>query len=104
MAKPIGYYVECEHTHMLMERFGDRLEALTANDKLGLIAAISLWLSIDDDIDRHWDIPAVVHTQLFPQSQSLSLAASILEDISIEDAQGLMAALVEQVREGVYAS
>lgn len=101
--KPLGYYVECTESHHLIHAFGDLLERLTANEKLGLIAALSLWLSIDDPEDSHWTIPAIAHTEMFPDGENLSRAASIIEEIRPDDAQRLMCALTEQIRAGVFA-
>ncbi|MBD1844001.1 hypothetical protein H6F89_11435 [Cyanobacteria bacterium FACHB-63] len=104
MPKAIGYYTECTESHHLIHAFGDLLERLTSNEKLGLIAALSLWLSMDDPSDAHWTIPAIAHTNLFPESANLSRAVSIIEEIDPDDAPPLMAALLEQLREGVFAA
>lgn len=88
--------------YRLTSIWGRRLEGLTANDKLGLIAAISLWLSIDNPNDQHWDIPAIAHTQLFPNSEELSRAVTTIEDIDPDGALNLMSALLEQLKEGIY--
>ncbi|MBW4441882.1 MAG: hypothetical protein KME10_11725 [Plectolyngbya sp. WJT66-NPBG17] len=102
--KPPGYYTESPEAQSLAKRFGDYFEALTANEKLGLTAALTLWLSIDDAGDAHWTIPAIAHTQLFPSSQNLSHAVSIVEEIAPDDALNLLAALIEQLRNGVFAA
>lgn len=101
--KPVGYYTECAESHHLMQVFGDSLERLTSNEKLGLIAALSIWLSMDDPEDAHWTIPAIAHTNMFPESANFSRAVSIVEEIEPDDALPLMAALLEQLRFGAFA-
>lgn len=101
--KPIGFYTECSEAHHLIHAFGDLLERLTSNEKLGLIAALSLWLSMDDPEDFHWTIPAIANTQLFPDTLNFSKAASIIEEISPDDALPLISAILEQLRNGVFA-
>ncbi|MBW4524109.1 MAG: hypothetical protein KME18_02780 [Phormidium tanganyikae FI6-MK23] len=103
MTKPVGYFTECTESHHLMQVFGDLLEQLTSNEKLGLIAALTLWLSMDDPEDAHWTIPAIAHTNMFPSSKGLSRAAVIIEEMSPDDALPLIAALLEQLRDGVFA-
>lgn len=100
MTKPLGFYCNQDCVIELAGYYGDLLEQLTANDKLGLIAAIALWLA-DDSGD--WDIPTIAHTELFPESQNLSRAVAIIEDIEPREGQGLIAALIDQLYSGVYA-
>lgn len=104
MTQPIGYFTESPESHHLIHAFGALLERLTSNEKLGLIAALSIWLSIDDPEDAHWTIPAIAHTNLFPGSANFTRAASIIEEIDPDDALPLIAAILEQLREGVFAA
>ncbi len=87
----------------LVQLYGDRLERLSRNDKLGLTAAISLRLSINHVEDLHWSSPNIAHTNLFPSSSYFSKAAVEIEDISHDEALSLLAALVAQISGGVYA-
>lgn len=87
----------------LAQLYGERLEQLSRNDKLGLIAAISLRLSISHIEDLHWSIPDIAHTNLFPSSSYLSKAVVEIEDINHDEALSLMAALIAQISSGVYA-
>lgn len=101
----VGYYgIGSDHpAYRLTTIWGDRLERLTANDKLGIIATLSLWLSIDDDNDQHWDIPAIANTHLFPESTDFIRAIQVIKDIDSDGALALMSALLEQLRERIYA-
>ncbi|MBD1847366.1 hypothetical protein H6F89_28960 [Cyanobacteria bacterium FACHB-63] len=104
MTQPIGYFTESPESRHLICAFGDLLERLTSNEKVGLVAALALWLSMDDPSDAHWTIPAIAYTNLFPESANFTRAALIIEEIDPDDALPLMAAILEQLREGVFAA
>ncbi|MEP0919419.1 hypothetical protein NC981_21550 [Leptolyngbya sp. DQ-M1] len=100
MPKAVGYYTNCTESHHLIHAFGDSLERLAANDKLALITTLSLWLADDSN---NLTIPDTAHWNEIPMSPNLARAASIVEEIDPGDALSLIAALTEQLRDGVYA-
>ncbi len=95
----------------LVNEFGDRLERLTAIDKLDLIGVLSFWQSADTEaqgndmqnIDLSDWIGSNSELQAGTSSQ-LDQALEILGDnISDQDTLDLLVALVCQLRDGYYA-
>jgi hypothetical protein len=94
----------------LVAEFGDRLESLTAIDKLDLIGVLSFWQSADtgrseagmqnidlsDWLDSNSELQAGT-------TLDLDRALEILDDISDQDTLDLLVALVCQLRDGVFA-
>ncbi|MBD2078793.1 hypothetical protein [Leptolyngbya sp. FACHB-17] len=98
MPKAVGYYTNCAESHHLIHAFGDSLERLAANDKLALIATLSLWLADDSN---NLTIPDTAHWNEIPMSPNLARAVSIIEEIDPGDALSLMAAILERLRHEV---
>jgi len=95
----------------LVERFGDRLEKLTAIDKLDLLAILSLWQSADTS-RLEANIEPISLGEYLDVSPGLQIATSAeldealrflwLANCSDGDAMTLMVVLSNQLREGVY--
>ncbi len=94
----------------LVAEFGDRLEKLTAIDKLDLIGVLSLWQSADTTYTEN-NLQSIGLSEFLEVEDSLKLGTSsqldraleILDDISDQDTLDLLVALVCQLRDGVFA-
>ncbi|MCY7272346.1 MAG: hypothetical protein LH702_01030 [Phormidesmis sp. CAN_BIN44] len=94
----------------LVSEFGDRLESLTAVDKLDLMGVLSFWQSADTEAQgndmQNIDLSDWIGSNSELQSgtsRQLDRALEILDDISDQDTLDLLVALVCQLRDGVYA-
>lgn len=99
MTKPLGYYVDqIPPIQALESYYGSYLERLSANDKLGVIAALSAWLANDDD---EYDIQTATTdtAELMPLSDETYYAISLLEEIQPKYAVDLMKAITQQLSE-----
>ncbi|MCY7275685.1 MAG: hypothetical protein LH702_18585 [Phormidesmis sp. CAN_BIN44] len=94
----------------LVAEFGDRLESLTAIDKLDLIGVLSFWQSSDTQREQSdmqsIDLSDWIGTN--PELQSgtsheLDRALEILDGLSDQDTLDLLVALICQLRDGVFA-
>ena len=96
----------------LVKRFGDRLEKLTAIDKLDLLAILSLWQSADTS-RLEANIEPISLGEYLDISPGLQIATSAeldealrflwLANCSEGDALTLMVAIPCQLRDGVYS-
>ncbi|MCY7277259.1 MAG: hypothetical protein LH702_26895 [Phormidesmis sp. CAN_BIN44] len=94
----------------LVNEFGDRLERLTAIDKLDLIAVFGFWQSCDTEHSQN-ELPPIGLTEYLGLNHELQIGTSrqldqaleILDGCSDEDAIALLVSLVHQLRDGVYA-
>ncbi len=94
----------------LIVRFGDRLESLTAIDKLDLIAIFGFWQSCDTEHSQN-ELPPIGLTEYLGLNHELQVGTSrqldealeILDGCSDADALTLLVSLVCQLRDGCYA-
>jgi hypothetical protein len=94
----------------LVAKFGDRLEKLTAIDKLDLIAIFGFWQSADTEHSQN-ELPPIGlseylglnHELQIGTSRQLDEALEILDGCSDSDALTLLVSLVHQLRDGAYA-
>jgi hypothetical protein len=103
--KPPGYYTECSEARSLTKRFGDYFEALTADEKLGLIAVLSLYLRDEcrETIPNLCDLFTHDGKFVLSTGDRFYKILELLEEIKPYDALNLIAALIEQLRSGVFA-
>jgi len=94
----------------VIARFGDRLEKLTAIDKLDLLAILSLWQSADTSRLETQMEPISLGQYLglnselqVATSQNLDDTLTLLADCSEGDAMTLMVAIPQQLRDGCYS-
>jgi hypothetical protein len=93
----------------LVARFGDRLESLTAIDKLDLIAILALWQSVDT-LAQNSDEPSV-SLPLFRESslndrhysRNVNDFLDLIHSCSDGDAMTLLVTLPCQLRDGVFS-
>lgn len=123
MSHPLGYYgIASNHpAYRLVQFWGDRLESMTANDKLAIITVLSIWLNDGEEIaDRvhmlrlldlftHGGLNAFTATQTVYQAILLLSGCDddgeqIMSAIDTDGAMRLMSALIEQISDGVYLS
>ncbi len=102
-AKSTLFYTSSDGVTLLTGYYGDRLEKLTANDKLGLIAILAMWLAHDEE-DYNLGAASIDVAHLMSLEDDVYHAVALLEDLDPKDAQSLMSALIEQVRFGVFAA
>jgi len=94
----------------LIAKFGDRLEKLTAVDKLDLLGILSFWQSADTE-HQSASLPAIRldeylglnHELQIATSRDLDEALELLADCSESDAMTLLVTIPCQLRDGVYA-
>jgi hypothetical protein len=94
----------------LVEKFGDRLESLTAIDKLDLIAIFGFWQSCDTEYSQS-ELPPIGLTEYLGLNHELQVGTSrqldealeILDGCSDADALTLLVSLPCQLRDGVFA-
>ncbi len=94
----------------LVNEFGDRLEKLTAIDKLDIIGTLSFWQSTDSDHAQS-ELPPIGLSEYLGMNSDLQLCTSrkldealvILQDLTDQDTLDLLVALVCQLRDGSYA-
>ena len=94
----------------LIAQFGDRLERLSAIDKLDLIGILAFWQSTDTEHQAH-EMPEIglgdylgCNDELqAATSRDLDEALKILSDCSEDDAMTLMVTIPCQLRDGVFA-
>ena len=94
----------------LIQRFGDRLEKLTAIDKLDLLGILAFWQSADTE-HQAADLPAIGlgdylglnHELQIATSSDLDEALEFLTGCSESDAMTLLVTLPCQLRDGVFA-
>jgi hypothetical protein len=102
MSKGLFYYAQTSKTIALAEMFGDRLEALTASDKLTLIIILATWLNEDDISFR--DAMLQSKTMVSGVVYECVTLLDADEPLSVESAESIMAALVEQIRDREFLS
>jgi len=105
-------HVASECLDDLIERFGDRLEKLTAIDKLDLLAILAFWQSADTS-RMEADSEPISLGEYLDVSPGLQVATSAeldealrllwLADCSEGDAMTLMVAIPQQLRDGCYS-
>jgi hypothetical protein len=105
--KPLTYWTETEQTVKLSERFGSLLDELTTREKVVLRAVLSNWSALVMTEPRMLLNAAFIHTECMWQSscveeqeyglctQDVIDAVRILEGISLETANYLIAALCD---------
>ena len=103
-------HVASECLDRVIARFGDRLEKLTAIDKLDLLGILSFWQSADTQRMEAEMEPICLeeylglnHELQRTTSQNLDDVLTLLADCSEGDAMTLMVAIPQQLRDGVYA-
>ena len=94
----------------LIARFGDRLEKLTAIDKLDLLGILAFWQSADTQRMETEMEPISLEEYLglnqelqVATSQNLDDVLTLLADCSEGDAMTLMVAIPQQLRDGCYS-
>jgi len=95
---------------LVVARFGDRLEKLTAVDKLDLLAILAFWQSADTS-RMEADSEPISLEEYLGLNQELQVATSVdldgvlalLADCSEGDAMTLMVAIPQQLRDGCYS-
>lgn len=97
----VTYYASSECLSNLCERYGDRLERLTSQDKLALLAVLATWLSEDD-----YDYTLANAYSDFSGTGSIEFpfVLEILDkNITPGDALSLQIAISNQLKDGAYA-
>ena len=94
----------------VIARFGDRLEKLTAIDKLDLLGILAFWQSADTSRMEAQMEPVSLeeylglnHELQHTTSQNLDDVLALLADCSEGDAMTLMVAIPCQLRDGCYS-
>ncbi|MUG97987.1 hypothetical protein F7734_39035 [Scytonema sp. UIC 10036] len=102
MSKPLQYYASGEHLEKLCERFGQELELLDRNQKLELRIILSFYVWGQDDSDGYGIFDAYNDSiqHLLVEDSELEECLEILQGISVQDAESLQLALLEQCRIG----
>ena len=104
-------YTSSERLDRLIAAFGDRLEKLTAVDKLDLLGILAFWQSADTE-HQESEMPAITlgeylglnHELQVATSRDLDEALNLLAECSEGDAMTLMVSIPCQLRDGVFAS
>jgi len=103
-------HVASECLDRVIARFGDRLEKLTAIDKLDLLGILSFWQSADTQRMEANSEPICLeeylgknHELQVATSQNLDDVLTLLADCSEGDAMTLMVAIPQQLRDGCYS-
>ena len=104
-------YTSSERLDRLIAAFGDRLEKLTAVDKLDLLGILAFWQSADTEHQAS-EMPAITlgeylglnHELQIATSRDLDEALNLLAECSEGDAMTLMVSIPCQLRDGVFAS
>lgn len=99
MSKALGYYVETARTLSLEDIYGSRLEQFTADDKLSLIIVLATWLKSSKEIS----LMAAMEQSKTSASDEVHHAISLLEGLTATEAESLIRALIEQVRDREFA-
>ena len=94
----------------LINRFGDRLERITAVDKLDLLGILSFWQSADTQ-HMEAEMEPISLGQYLDLNRELQICTSVdldevlrlLADCSEGDAITLMVTLPQQLRDGCYS-
>ena len=97
----VAYYASSECLSDLCERYGDKLERLTSQDKLALLAVLAIWLSEDDH-----DYTLANSYNDFPGTGSIEfpfVLEMLDESVAPDDALSLQIAIANQLKDGVYA-
>ena len=103
-------HVASECLDRVVARFGDRLEKLTAIDKLDLLAILAFWQSADTQ-RMEAEMEPICLEEYLGKNQELQVATSqnldevltLLADCSEGDAMTLMVAIPQQLRDGCYS-
>ena len=101
--KPITYYTSGEHLDRLCEQFGHQLDKLDREQKLELRIVITYFIWGQDQLGDNYSIKdAWVDglQQLVLEDNQINECLSILEGISIRDAESLLVALQAQCTQG----
>ena len=104
-------YTSSERLDRLIAAFGDRLEKLTAVDKLDLLGILAFWQSADTE-HQESEMPAITLGEYLGLNYELQVATShdldealnLLAECSEGDAMTLMVSIPCQLRDGVFAS
>jgi len=103
-------HVASECLDRVIARFGDRLEKLTAIDKLDLLGILAFWQSADTQRMEANSEPICLeeylgknHELQVATSQNLDDVLTLLADCSEGDAMTLMVAIPQQLRDGCYS-
>ncbi len=96
----VTYYASSDCLERLTEHYGDRLEGMTAQDKLALLATLAGFLA-DDSED--YGLYAAAGDCGLRASDEFYVAIAILEPITPNDALSLQIAIANQLKDHVYA-
>ena len=104
-------YTSSERLDRLIAAFGDRLEKLTAVDKLDLLGILAFWQSADTEHQAS-EMDAIGLGEYLGLNYELQVATSrdldealnLLAECSEGDAMTLMVSIPCQLRDGVFAS
>lgn len=100
MTKPTTYYVQTPVIDALIERFGDQLEGLSREDRLGLRMLLATFVCLKE-VEDEWTLEAVItETPIFEVGENLREAIAILNEIDQDTADGLIDALTAQLLYG----
>ena len=101
--KPVTYYIQNDQIDKLTEQFGSQLEQFDRPQKLQIRAILTYFVLGRDMMGDEYSInDALVDSlqHLFIEDLRIGEALAILEGITVQDAEALQIALVEQCRTG----
>lgn len=101
--KPVTYYVQNNQIDRLTEQFGARLEQLNRHQKLQIRAILTYFVLGKDMMGDEYSInDALIDSSqfLFVDTQEVERCVEILQSVTVQDAESLQIALVEQCRTG----
>jgi hypothetical protein len=101
--KPVTYYAQNDQIDKLTEQFGLQLEQFDRPQKLQLRAILTYFVLGRDQMGDEYSLnDALVDSlqHLFIEDLRIGEALAILEGITVQDAEALQIALVEQSRTG----
>lgn len=100
--KPVTYYIQNEQIDRLVEHFGTELELLDRDQKLQLRITFTYFVWGRDQIDGYSLQDAYEESlgELVVRDLDIDKVFGILENMTIETAEGLLEALQNQCRHG----
>lgn len=101
MSQPIQYFVG-DRFEVLTNKFGTQLELLDRPQKLQLRAVLTNLVLGREHMGEDYDISDALidFSELFVEDPQLEEIFRILQGVSVEDAENLQLALIEQCRHG----
>jgi hypothetical protein len=101
--KPLTYYAQSDQLDKLTQHFGSQLELLDREQKLQLRAILTYFVLGQDMMGNEYSInDALIDSNqfLFAQTPEIEKCIETLQGITVQEAESLQIALVEQCRTG----